>query len=225
MDNRRKIIVALLIVLTIVVGIGAIIASQLIQNNLTPSGSSAFGFGEAANKEFFDDFDRAFTGIGCFGILSNNTLNAYGLEDFTELKKYNMSIINNEPEDKMPLSCTILLDSTKSLELEVHTYDLNSAIDPTFEVLSSRVNSSNLFVSEYQVNYSRGYLFFGRDKEDSQSCRLNFYNDRNDFEHITIKFSNFGSECADLKPIAKEIGYIINSSVNSLVDSIIENED
>ncbi len=221
MDNRRKIIIVVLIVLTIVIGIGAVIASQLIQNNLTPSGSSAFGFGEAVNKEYFDDFDKTFTGVGCYGILSNNTVNAYSLEGFTELKKYNMSLINNPAEDKLPLSCSILLDSTKSLELEVHTYNLNSAIDPSFEVLSSRVNSTNIKTINYQGSLGTGYFFYGSDLSDTNSCRMNFYNNRNDFEYITVKVIGMDTPCSEHQFLAGEISYILNKTVNGLISEII----
>jgi len=220
MDNRRKIIIIALIISTILVGVIAVALSQIIQNNQAPSDSGASGFGEGVNREYFDEFELKFTTVGCYGILSKNIVNAYANQGTTILKGYEMSVTNSDPLPKVPLTCTIKLDDSKSIDLSVHTYDQNSAIDPSAEALFARVNA-NILKVEYKGDLKTGYFFYGTDKADPSSCRMNFFNQRNDFEYITLNAKGFTESCKDQMLLAGEISYYLNKSVNSLIDNLL----
>lgn len=215
-----------LVISTILVGVLAIVLSQVIQNNQSPNNSSAFGFGEAVNKEYFDTFTERFKGIGCFGILSKPIVLGYANEGTTILKEYNFDINNLEPQSRNPVNCNISLDTDKSLELSVYTYNSNSAIDPDEETLFNRINI-NLTNIDYQgeVKDSKlstsGYFFYGADKDSPTSCRMNFFNKRNDFEYITVKVNGFKTTCKEQMLLAGEISYYLNESVNTLIDQIV----
>ena len=53
-STRGRTLVILLLISTFFVAIIAIVLAQLIQTSQAPQNSSAFGFGEAVNKEYFD---------------------------------------------------------------------------------------------------------------------------------------------------------------------------
>ncbi len=220
MDNRKKVIIVVLIVLTLILGVGSIVISQLLQNNQAPSNSNASGFGTAVDRQYFDDFYQAFLTRGCFALLSDSTVNAYAPSGFTEVTKYKYTITNEAPEDKNPLNCTIKLnDGSKEIDLSVYTYDQNSGIDPTADALFSRVNANISSISE-TLNATNMHYYFGTDAQDSTSCRLNLFNSKNDFEYITLVYKNFNKSCTDLKTTNDEFAFVLSTSVKELINSI-----
>jgi len=220
MDNKKKIIFLVLVISTILIGIIAVVISQVIQSNQAPTEASAFGFGMAVNKEYFGAFEEKFTNVGCYGILSKPLVEGYAIEGINILKAYDLDIVNSFPKDKIPLSCTISLDETKSLDLEVHIYKVNSAIDPDENSLFSRINS-NLLKIDYQGNLKTAYFFYGQDLDNPSSCRMNFFNNRNDFEYITVKVNGFEGNCKDQMLLAGELSYYLNKTVNLLIDQLV----
>jgi len=235
MSQQRRLIIIGLIVLTIVLGGLTFVISQQLLNSQAPKSSSAstipLVFEDVVAKNFYNPIYNNLIYSGCYGILSNNTVNAYKLAGFEEVSKYDYSdSTNNDPENKLPLSCTINLDSAKSIKFSIHTFESTSTIPTSMENHINGINKNISVVANNGVAED-SYYTFGSDSIDPTICRMNLFPENNGYEYLEVSYVGFGGKCSDLSKLNGENAYIIAQAVNNIVvdsvteDTVLENQE
>ncbi|MEP7103619.1 MAG: hypothetical protein ABI721_02850 [Candidatus Dojkabacteria bacterium] len=219
MDSRRKVTLAILFVMTVLLAGASVFITIRIQQNNAATDANASGFGSTATTNKFSSVFEEFAKYPCSNILDTNRLSTESGLLITKID----SIVNNLDFSGaipyLPLNCTYKLASSKSIDFRLYSYDTQSYIDPSAEALYARINvniKSQLDSQTITVSGSSIKMFYGTDNVTTGACRANLYDAQNDFEYAEVIYKGF-SDCSalikDNKAITKSISGVINDGM------------
>lgn len=214
-NSKKQIIVIALVVLTILIGVVAVILAQIVQQNQSPNSSAASGFGNDVDPQFFEEVDAKFAKLTCDDLYNKDSIKDLGDEKVSAWLKASGLKINTEvPRDKMPKLCTYDLGLDRKIVFAIHTYDQDSTIDDSAEALYARINNLAMKSQIETLEKYSSKIFLGEDKLDPNSCTATIFHKRNDFEFASIKYIGFTAcDTADMK--------LLNSNFTSIISKRI----
>lgn len=224
MDQRKKITIIVLIGLTLFLGAGTLLITQLVRNNQAPTDSDAGGFGEGATKVLYDDVATVFKNSSCDLYINESIIG-----DFTDLGITDVAAVKYGASGNNVLRCIYYFGNIKKYAiLELYGYDQSSAIDYTQQDLFNRINSAEL-TSTLDENEVQGVNYFfgeGNGQVEDNGCRSTFFHVQNDFEYAKITYYGLG-ECDGLvsfnKRIADNIAKTISEAMIGVNASFVNN--
>lgn len=202
MDQKRKITIIVLIGLTLFLGVGTLLITQLVRNNQAPTDSDAGGFGEGATRVLYDDVATVFKNSSCDLYIDESIVSGLSEQGITDVAAVKYGASGNNV-----LRCIFYFGNIKKYAiLELYGYDQNSAIDYTQEDLFNRINSFELKSTLDEGEIQGVSYFFGEGNGDVQDngCRSTFFHVQNDFEYAKITYYGLG-DCGELVPFNKGI--------------------
>lgn len=213
MEQRKKITIIILVILTLLLGVGSLIITQLIRNNQAPTDSAASGFGPDASRDKFDIVAEAFQFTNCSAyfpqeIVSSTIENAKeGNDRYSDLNGSDFEVWRSRDYTQIPKYCEYVINNKMLIEFKLYSYTSNSVIDNSAEELYERVNTQTIskIVTEQtdfddQIVYFYGYGI----PNNGGNCVLNFFHKQNDFEYGQITF-NGNTECTFDKDLFEEL--------------------
>lgn len=213
MSSRKKIIIFLLILLTISLGGASIFISQQLQNAQAPTDSNADTItNKLANTEIYDELRQGFINFGCNGLLSDSIINLVGLESFDELKDNALIINSNEPQTNAPVDCNIQLTQEGEIRLTLYSYTGDPKSD--FETTVNNINR-NITTQIKNGSVMNSPYTFGTGTSNG-TCQTNIFHKLNDFEYISITYSDFNKSCKQLEDLSTQLTYIIAKAANTI---------
>jgi len=204
MNQRRKVTLAALFVMTLLLAGVSIFITIRIQQNNAAADANASGFGSTATTNKFGSVFQEFASYSCDAFLSNSTFTFFKVKpSFTSIQATtnNLDIFGSLPY--LPVNCTYKISDTKSIDFLLHSYDTNSFIDDSEEALFTRINANlkSVIIKDY---YGYVTMFFGEDNpivsapaSSDITCRANLFHSQNDFEYAEIIYHGFG-DCNSL---------------------------
>jgi hypothetical protein len=214
LDQRRKLTIIGLVVLTIFLGLGSILITQLVRNNQSPEDSFAGGFGIDATRDLYSQVAETFQVTGCEAFLQSydlspiverhKLLNPERYKDF-DSSKYEIWVNTNYLN--MPKWCDYMINGDMAFTFYLYSYLQDSIIDNSAEELRERVNSQ--LISEYIVeleNYTNLMKFsYGHALTNTgHTCVVNIFHEQNDFEYATLTFDG-NISCEEDKELILDI--------------------
>lgn len=220
MDQRRKIIIILLIGLTLFLGVGSLLITQIIRNNQAPTDSDASGFGAGATKNLYDDVDESFANANCEDFLTMDQITdaeALGITEVDALKYVRA--------DRLPLSCYFGFGTdTKYAVFVLHSYNTDSFIDNSQEELFARINGQSLLDVKGEGDSQGVNYFFGQGQTEDITpiCRSTFFQVQNDFEYAELTYYGF-ENCEDLTNSNESIATYISTQLSNHIIGVNSN--
>ncbi|MEO6729496.1 MAG: hypothetical protein ABIM99_06265 [Candidatus Dojkabacteria bacterium] len=201
MNNRRKVTLAALFGMTLLLAGVSIFITLRIQQNNAAADANASGFGATATTNKFNSVFAEFASYPCSAFLTQDKLG-----ENTVITKITKSTNNLEllgAQSYIPFSCTYTLSDTQSIDIVLHSYDENSYIDDSAETLYARINInlSSVLDKEFMGiggNYTT--VFFGPSASpvsfvaEANTCRTNIFHSQNDLEYLEVVYKGF-SDC------------------------------
>lgn len=209
--SSRSLAVVILTVLAVaLVGVGVFVALQL-QNTEAPDDASAFGFGDDAITDFFDDVSDFFNRTDCELLLNDGLIIALSKSAGTDLEdEFFLTTLNDQTaddgltkecnftEEEIDLEATSYPIFESFITYEIKTYNQDSYIYESAQEKTDYVNSFliDTITSQGQFPDKFTQYYFGTDVLDpTGSCVINIFHDYNEFEYITIGMT--GYDCSD----------------------------
>ncbi|MFS8131092.1 MAG: hypothetical protein ACMG57_03870 [Candidatus Dojkabacteria bacterium] len=207
MTQQRKVTLAILFVMTVLLAGVSIFITLRIQQNNAANDAAASGFGATATNNKFSSVFEEFAGYPCEAFLSQEKLDQ--TPNNTIIKKITSSV-NNLAEigalPYIPFNCTYKISDTQSIDILLHSYDTNSFIDNSAEELYARINTNLNTISDteyFGTGFSYVTMFYGPGASpvsavaDASVCRSNLFHGQNDFEYLEIVYHGF-SDCTTI---------------------------
>lgn len=220
MEQRRKVTIILLIGLTLFLGVGSILVTQIIRTNQSPTDSAASGFGAGATKDLYDDVTNSFANADCSAFLTIDQVT-----DASTLGITKVEALKYVSEDKLPLICYFGFGSDdKYAVLKLHSYSTDSYIDNSQEELFTRINGEMLNTIDSEAE-SQGVNYFfgqGRTEDISPICRTTFFHVQNDFEYAELTYYGF-DDCEALKSSNDSISKYISNQISTSIIGVNAN--
>ena len=219
MDQRRKLTIIVLIVLTFVLGLGSLVLTQIVRNNQAPTDSAASGFGEGATNQLYDDVFTNFKGSACEPFINVDDLTKDPLLGITKV-----NTLKFVAEGRVPLKCLYELDENKSIILELFSYNASSQIDKTQQDLFNRINGE-LLLDELDKGNANGIDYFygqGTNIGIENICRTTMFHVQNDFEYALVSYYGF-EDCSKLVNLNKDLTSKMMGSISDTMVGINSN--
>ena len=217
----RKVLVIMLLILAIgAIGVTAFIIYQ-IQKSQAPTSSSASGFGPNATTDLYEPIETAFKQSKCEDFFSaatlseNAALSSLGTT-ITSQFEWRESIALPQ----LALNCTYTLADNKKLVFYVYSYAKDTQVFDSQAILIGVVNKVSLddgekgYLGSVETFDTRTKYTFGSDVTLDGSCRVNIFDDQNDFYYASINYIGFG-ECK-----AEETINLNKEIIKSFIDKI-----
>lgn len=218
MDNGRKITIAILVALTVLL-IGAAVYIVIRLNNSSNPDSSVFGFGDEAVRDFYDDVEDLFQKTSCQKLF--DPLLAISISQATNVKlttdNFTPWIGGKDPTYGFPKFCAVQESITpnKYFELTMNTYRIDSNVYESEEEKIALVvpNFINSIYDEGEFADVKTKYFFGLYNDDPEKCGTIILDDTNEFHYILLTWT--GYDCSSQEAITKN--QIFSRTIGSFV--------
>lgn len=224
MSDKRKLTLAVLFILTIVLAAVSIFITIRIQQSNAPDDSQAAGFGATATKELYEIVKETFYNTPCNTFLSTDIVKNYTPKLTSELINYTTITATEEKidADKTKI-CIYDLGDNRKLTFEFYPYDADSAIANTAEDLYSEINAA--LIAEDPITFLTGVnnvdSFYGTDSQFYERCRTTLFHTQNEFKFASLFYEGY-FECgrSDLQLINDDIVAIISKNIDTKIVEI-----
>lgn len=189
MNDRRKLTLAILFVLTVgLAGISIYITNRISQNQ-SPTDSEASGFGDEATRDLFEVVAAEFAKKNCNVFLDKPILTAAGFDSYDTASTgalLNADIFQNAYSKE----CVYFYEgSDKRITLSVVPYNYDSEIKENQEALFNKWVVSQLERPADEGRYELIPYFYGSDlTTDLGECKALLFHDQNDFEVAILSY-------------------------------------
>lgn len=220
MDNRKKLIIVALIVLTVVLGGASIFISlQLQQNQSSEDASASARDDDPASGDLYSSIDALFSANACADLLTEDSVELYARDTFTEVTDLEFESIASYPNVNM-IGCNVFFADGSQINLEVNTYPTNTTVGQTIENITDDIDSETLesVIKSGSVIYSP--YSFGEVQNDPTSCQTNIFHKLNDFEYISLTYKNFNEDCEDLQSLSTEVAYVVSVAAHNITSKL-----
>ena len=210
MDQRRKVTLAALFVMTVLLaGISVFITLRIQQNN-SPDDADASGFGDKATRDLYDNVAEAFDTQTCETLLDKTFL----AELSTGLTY--TSTVTPKIED-YPKVCNYVFNNGVEGAFSLFAYKTNSYIPADEEELYDAVNSPSISQQESVDTLGSILGFYGTNYGD-ENCRLNLFNTQNEFYYASMVYTT--TDACDSTEMA-EFNLNVFSVLSRSIDQVI----
>lgn len=215
MNQRRKVTLAVLFVMTVLLAGVSIFITLRIQQNNAANDANASGFGATATKDLYDDVQSAFAQKPCERFFGKDFVNS----DMGLTKDDIISTTGIAPSFVTPKDCTYNLSNNRSITFRLVAYNTNSYIDPDAQALYNRIGS---IYQKDELGYLNAFdntIFVGNSIQTTGACDALLYNNSNDFEYALIEFKGFG-DCSTLVTTQAPILRVFAGNIQSIMVGI-----
>lgn len=203
MTQKRKVTLAILFVMTVLLAGVSIFITIRIQQNNSATDANASGFGATATTGKFGSVFEEFAGYTCDSFFNNSNLTSMAVKPtFTTIQGVTNNLDTLGALPYLPINCTYKISDGKTIDFMLHSYDTNSFIDDSQEALFTRIdtNLKSVILKDY---YGYITMHFGESNNvvsapaTDTTCRANLFHSQNDFEYAEIVYHGFG-DCNSL---------------------------
>lgn len=228
MDNGRKITIAILVALTVLL-IGAAVYIVIRLNSSPNPDESVFGFGEEAVRDFYDDVEDLFQTMSCQKMF--DPLRAISISQGTSVKlsddNFAPWIGGKDPTYGFPKFCAVQESITpnKYFELTMNTYRIDSNVYESEEEKIALLvpNLINSVSDEGAFEDIRIKYFFGLFNDDPEKCGAVILDDTNEFHYILLTYTGYDCESEDTivrnQIFSRTIGSVIYTQIQAIYDA------
>lgn len=213
MDQRRKVTLAALFVMTVLLAGVSIFITIRIQQNNAANDANASGFGNTATKDLYDDVQSAFAARPCERFFGKDFATSVGLT-----KDDILSVTAQTPTFVTPKDCTYNLSNNRSISFRLVAYNTNSYIDPDANALYDRIGS--IYQKDaLDIFQSFDTVVITGTSLDGTACDSLMYHIQNDFEYALVEFKGFG-DCASVITNQKIIMKVFAAGIQNIMVGI-----